>query len=162
MSLVPLINILKMSGTQKSGVFVFFALLICVVILHNPMQGYNDTQYYENYIIRYPTIDELAQCDKLKKEDRDRSINDPTGAKALNDAFMATKEETDKHLNDIRLLRLCDEGETQLVTKVLPFSEWSSRNPVIHWFGSLPHLIEVVLALIILCATWIVLFRSKV
>lgn len=42
-----------------------------------------------------------------------------------------------------------------------PFWEWRSVNPIVHWFDALTHLAAVIAAILVLCATWLYIFRSR-
>ena len=50
-------------------------------------------------------------------------------------------------------------GDSLRVT--LPVSEWSSDAPLISWLGSVVHLLQVVLSILVALIIWLVIFRDE-
>lgn len=126
------------NSTQKLGFFGSVATALLFLFLHFPFAGYT-TGYSPNI-----DVTKIVVSPECK-------------------AFRSSKDFQGSGDDALKLDQLCaNEWNTQLLRTVeLPFSQWTSNEPVIDWFGNIIHLVASILFVLLLGSLWIWTFKSK-
>lgn len=157
----PLSQPLKsMNQSQKVSIGILFATVVLLIFMHNPMSGYvHEGNFYK---VDRP----LAPCDDRDREmyrdfltafyrdihNRDRLII-PNGDP--NQVEKAITSQVDR----CHLLApgIPTSGATtpEFLRAELEFSEWRSVDPLIGWLGKIVNLIGALVAVILICAGFV-------
>lgn len=138
MSNVNNFRLSNQNNTQKLGLFGFVALALLFLFLHFPFGGYT-TEFRPSIDTRQFVVS--PECKVFKWGEDFKGSTD--------EAFKMTQQ--------------CgDEWNAQLFRTIeLPFSQWTSNEPVIKWFGNIIHLLASISLVLLLGTLWIWTFKSK-
>lgn len=122
-----------MNGTQKAGALIGFTFLSLVLVLHNPVDGYET--------VRTRTVYKSEEC-----------RFDPTAALKKGLPPGVTFEDINR--NELA----CHD---HVKYEDLPIIEWNSNGPLLPWFGSMAHFGFISLLITGLCGAFLWLFKDK-
>lgn len=134
----------KLNNIQRSGLFVWGLGIIGVIALHNPVGGYYPITYvplnvfYEESFLN-DGDDLVAKCHYLLK--RYSTENHRLG-------------EPSRTIDEMRRLGCND-------TQLHPIDLWTSREPLIDWFGKVTNTLWSLFLLSIAGLFWVYLFDAN-
>ena len=136
----------QQSLIQKLGLVVTAIAAIIIAFLHNPLDGYR----IQKVVNRSQVVMKDCSKEKLKEYyDLVRAPNDMT-PQSIARGFRRNE-----------LANECFELETHYDDEMLPFSEWSSSNPIVAWLGPIVHLLGALVALGAIALVWLVAFETR-
>lgn len=142
--------------TQKISTSIFFASCVITIFLNNPISGYTtELTPYRPYEER----SRQESCSQAQKDALRASYEKARNNGVYNDW---PKESTDKFIDSV--VNSCSQYVTYTVEASgtpLPFSDWTSNNPVITWFGFVSNILQLIIAAGLLSGFVFWFFRPK-
>lgn len=136
----------KLNAAQRVGVFVWFMALISVLVLHNPLDGYEIT-YKPNYMnAGYWSFGETPRA-KLEHD-----------CYLLSESALSDLKAGVSYSESVALARMDD--KKCFDNHLLPLEEWESAMPLVPWFGSVVHLLWSGFLITVIALAWIFIFKS--
>ena len=141
-----------MNRTQKIGSVGTLIVLVVVVVLHNPSDGYN-TEYLETKTVGGGWgAASTADC-PIKNY---WELLNKGGANRQN----LTVEENQIIDRNADKCSGYGRGEERTEMTPLPFLGWSSASPIVAWFGLMRHLMIALASILLVCVAWIFVFKD--
>lgn len=132
------------NSIQRVGSFLTFAAFCILLILHNPIDGYNIT-YEADYstnsyeiVLRGYSEHPLAECYRFAS-----ILNDSDSSTTRVDAIQ-------------KMMDLSCHGK-----HLYPLKNWTTNSPIIEWFGSVVHVLWATFILCLLYIGCLFTFRAR-
>lgn len=162
----------KQNSTQRKGFAITLILMVFLVFLHNPLDGYR----IDESSIRFKE-DRNPKCSKQEFKDRIKfeyqskwPLNKwnefadadplPVNIDKWSDAKIY-EWRNDFAVKAAKLNEKCITLLTYYDEETLPFSEWESKSPMIFWFGSVIHILGALFFVAVAGVIWLFVFQTN-
>ena len=164
------------NNIQRAGVAIAVLLSVIVILLHNPLSGYEtfSSSAFTELTAKPACKKELQEeFEKIRNEQLLISgawkfmLSDDNRA-AYKSKFIDGMSQMDRikyesalaaRSGDIR--EVCYEETQKTLVSPYPFDQWTTKGPIVDWLGSIVNVITSLFALVAAGAAWFFIFRSR-
>src|SRR6266850_6345964 len=122
----------RWNHAERIGLVTTAIAAVIILFLHNPIDGYRVQRVVDHSVV----VSKNCSEDKTKEYYALVQLPRDNSPQAIERGFRINQ-----------LANECFELSHQYEEEVLPFSEWSSTNPIVAWLGSIAHLLGTLAAL---------------